>query len=85
MDDFGDTARDSVDGGNGLPSAAVCVSSGGILSMELRPDDGVDVVEVESMSKAVLLGETISSGSACLQNASFPRPNRFEGDGGMLS
>ena len=79
-----DTARDSVDGGDGSPSAAVCVSSGGILSVELRPDDGVDVVKVESMSKAVLLGETISSESVCLQSALFPRPNKFKGDGDIL-
>ena len=59
MDDFGDTVRDSLDGGEGPPSPAFCVASKGIVLMELSPDDGVDVVEVESMSKAALLGEKI--------------------------
>ena len=71
-DDFGDTARDSVAGGEGPPSTAVCVSSEEIMLMELKLDNGVDVVEVDSMSKAVLLGKQSHLGVHVYKMHHFP-------------
>ena len=60
MDNFDDTMRDSVNGGEG-PSAAFYISSEGIESLELRLNDRVDVVEVEYILEVVLLRDIILS------------------------